>query len=218
MKVEGLERYDGTFEMPRKLKSGLMRRIKLHWIPKSIVIVMLLLLNTSAANAEELTGHIGVFAGGKFMNNSDWGNLDMHNAMGYMFDITKDPWPISIALAIMDTGGLYEHGGMTDLGHTTEYQLGLCKYFVNSNPKLQPYIGGGISYMHAELELEVNNSATIDDDNTVGGWLGAGMYYEINPIFMLGLDVRYSHGEVMLFDKERNAGGVFSGLTVGYHF
>jgi opacity protein-like surface antigen len=179
---------------------------------------MLLLINTSVANAEELTGHIGIFVGGKFMNNSDWGKLDKHNAMGYMFDIKKDSWPISISLDILDTGGKNEHGGMTDLGHTTEYHLGLRKIFVNGNSNFQPYIGGGISYMHAELELEVNNTATIDDDNTVGGWLGAGMYYELNPIFVLGLDVRYSHGEVILFDKERNAGGAFSGLTVGYQF
>jgi len=58
----------------------------------------------------------------------------------------------------------------------------------------------------------------VQDDRGTGGWVGAGLYYEINPRFVLGLDARYSHGEVTLFEKERNAGGIHTGVTVGYQF
>ena len=44
------------------------------------------------------------------------------------------------------------------------------------------------------------------------------MYYEVNPGFVLGLDVRYSHGEVILFNKDRDAGGVYLGVTGGFQF
>jgi hypothetical protein len=44
------------------------------------------------------------------------------------------------------------------------------------------------------------------------------MYYAINPRFVIGLDVRYSHGEVTIFDQERAAGGFQTFATVGFQF
>jgi len=169
-------------------------------------------------NADEWSGHIGGFFGLKIMNSSDWPDMDNHYAMGIMFDIKKDSWPISIAVDFIDTGGKYEHDGMTDLGHTTEFQLGVRKIFMRQDSKIQPYIGGGVSFMYAQQEYEINNITTTEDDGDVGPWLGAGMYYEITSSFVLGLDVRYSYGKVTLFDKERNAGGLFTGVTAGYQF
>lgn len=138
--------------------------------------------------------------------------------MGILFDIKKDSWPISIVLELMDTGGKHDHDGMTDLGHTTERHLGVRKIFMNQYSKIQPYLGGGVSYMYAEQEYEINNEIMTQDDRGVGGWLGAGMYYDMNPRFVLGIDVRYSHGEVILFNKERDAGGIHAGVTGGFQF
>ena len=192
--------------------------MKLYWTLKNFAIAMLLLLNTSMTNADDWSGHIGGFIGLKTLNSSDWPDIDTHNALGIMFDIKKDSWPISIALDILDTGGKNEHDGMEDLGHTTEFQLGVRKIFMKQDSKIQPYVGGGVSFMYAEQEYEVNNITTTQDDRDVGGWLGAGMYYEITPKFVLGLDVRYSYGKVTLFDKELDAGGIFAGVTGGYQF
>ena len=183
-----------------------------------LLIAMLLLLSTSTTNADEMSGHISGFVGLKIMDRSDWPELNTHFAMGVLFDIKKDSWPISIALDIFDTGDEYKDDGVKDLGHTTEYQLGVRKIFTNQNSKIQPYLGGGVTFMSAELEFQDSNTIMKQDDNGVGGWLGAGMYYGINPSFVLGLDVRYSYGKVTLFDKERNAGGLFTGLTAGCQF
>ena len=120
-----------------------------------------------------------------------------------------------MALDLIDTGGKHDHDGMEDLGHTTEFYLGVRKIFVNQHRKMQPYIGGGVAFMSAELEYEVE---TKEDDSAVGGWLGAGTYYSIHPRFVLGLDVRYSYGEVTLFDQDRNAGGIHAYITIGLQF
>jgi len=181
-------------------------------------IAMLLLLPTSTTNADEMSGHISGFVGLKVMDSSDWPELNTHFAMGVLFDIKKDSWPISVALDIFDTGDEYKHDGVKDLGHTTEYQLGIRKIFMEQNSKYQPYIGGGVSFISAELEYQDSNNIMTQDDRDVGVWLGAGMYYEINPSFVLGLDVRYSYGKLTLFDKERDAGGLYTGLTAGYQF
>jgi len=192
--------------------------MKPYWTLKNFFITLLLLMSTSITNADEWSGHIGGFFGLKIMNSSDWPDIDNHYAMGVMFDIKKDSWPISIALDFLDTGGKNEHDGMTDLGHTTEIQLGARKIFMKQDSKVQPYIGGGVSFMYAQQEYEVNNITTTEDDGGVGPWLGAGMYYEVTPKFVLGLDARYSYGKVTLFDKEIDAGGIFAGVTAGYQF
>ena len=184
----------------------------------NFAVVTLLLLTTSATNADEMSGHIGGFAGLKIMDGSDWPELNTHFAMGVLFDIKKDSWPISIAVDIFDTGDEYKHDGVKDLGHTTEYQLGIRKIFINQYPKIQPYLGGGVSSMYAEQEYQDSSTITKQDDNGVGGWFGAGMYYDMTASFVLGFDARYSYGKVTLFDKERDAGGLYIGLTAGYQF
>ncbi len=192
--------------------------MKPYFSLNGFAIAILLFLTTTMTYADEWSGHISMFIGLKSMKGSDWPKLSRHFAMGIIADIKKDAWPISIALDVMDTGDKHEHEGMTDLGHTTEYHLGVRKIIMNQNSKLQPYLGGGVSFMYAELEHQENNTVTTQDDRDVGGWLGTGMYYEINPAFVLGVDVRYSRGKVTLFNKEREAGGVFTGVTGGFQF
>jgi len=189
-----------------------------YWTLKNFVIAMMLLLTTSMSYADELSGHISGFIGFKIMDSSDWPDINTHFSMGPIFDIKKDSWPISIALDLMDTGDKHKHDGMEDLGHTTELHFGIRKIFINQDSKLQPYVGGGVASMYAEQEFEVNNTTMKQDDSDVGIWLGAGMYYEINPKFVLGLDVRYSDGEVTLFNEELDAGGFYTGVTGGYQF
>ena len=192
--------------------------MKSNWILKNLSMLVFLVLIASFAKAEEFSGHISGFIGLKTMDSNDWPDLDKHFSMGVFFDITKDSWPVSIVLDITDTGGKHKHDGMEDLGHSTELHFGIRKIFINQDSRIKPYIGGGVSSMYAEQEFEVNNVSTEQDDSTVGIWLGAGMYYEMNPKFVLGLDVRYSDGEVTLFDEDLNAGGLYMGVTGGYQF
>lgn len=192
--------------------------MKPYGLLKNLAISVLMLLTTSMSYADEVSGHIGGFLGLKILDSNDWPDLNRHFSMGVMFDIKKDSWPVGIVLDIMDTGDKHNHDGMEDLGHTTEYQFGVRKIFINQDSKIQPYLGGGVSFMYAEQEIEVSNITTKQDDRDVGGWFGAGMYYQYNPRIALGFDARYSNGKVNLFNKERDAGGVFAGVTAGYQF
>ena len=112
------------------------------------------LLVLTACQANEWSGHIGVLAGAKFLDQSDWPDLDKHYSLGLISDVKEDSWPISMALDLMDTGGKHGHDGMEDLGHTTEVDLGVRKIFQNQHSKIRPYVGGGIAFMHAEQEYD----------------------------------------------------------------
>jgi hypothetical protein len=106
--------------------------MKSYWTLKIFAMAMLLLMTTSVANADEWSGHLSFSIGLKTLNSDDWPNLNTHFSMGFISDIKKDSWPISIALDTMDTGGLYEHDGVTDMGHTTEHHIGVRRWcFIN---------------------------------------------------------------------------------------
>ena len=184
----------------------------------TVATAMLLLMNTALTQAYELSGHVGVLAGAKLLDNSDWPELDKHYSLGFISDVKVASWPISMALDLMDTGGKYTHDGVEDLGHTTEIHLGVRKIFRNHNRKVQPYIGGGLAFMYAEQEYEVENMKTKEDDKTAGGWVGVGTYCAVHSRCVLGVDVRYSRGEVSLFDQDREAGGLHAYLTAGFQF
>ncbi len=186
---------------------------------KTAATAMLLLMTTFLAHAYEWSGHVGVLAGGKILDDSDWPDLDKHYSLGFISDVKEASWPINMALDLMDTGGKHDHDGMEDLGHTTEIHLGVRKIFLYQHRKMQPYIGGGVAFMSAEQEYEMEkNIKTKEDDSTVGGWFGVGTYYAVHPRFVLGLDVRYSRGEVRLFDQDRDAGGLHTYITAGFQF
>ena len=179
---------------------------------------MLLIPALAIASANEWSGHVSGIVGLKTMDSSDWPELDSHFSMGLILDIKKDSWPVNMVLGIADTGDKHKHEGMEDLGHTTEYQLGIGKIFSHQGSKIQPYLGGGVSFIYAEQEFEENNDSTRRDDDVVGIWIGAGIYYEINPKLVLGVDLRFSDGEISLFEQDINAGGLHVGATAGYQF
>ena len=74
----------------------------------------------------------------KAMDSTDWPDLDNHFAMGVLFDIKKNSWPISFVLDISDTGDKHEHDGMEDLGHTTELHFGIRKIFYQQDSNVRP--------------------------------------------------------------------------------
>lgn len=192
--------------------------MKPYWTVTSFAAIRMLVVTTSLTNANEWSGHFSGSASLKAMNSNDWPDLNKHFSMGFITDVKKDSWPISIALDIMDTGDKHDHGGVTDLGHTTELQLGVRKIFMSRYPKIQPYIGGGVSFMSAEQEYEEAGYKEKQDDQGLGGWFGVGLYYEVLSLLVVGLDVRLSYGEVTLFDEKLNAGGIYTGVTVGLRF
>ena len=74
-----------------------------------------------------------------------------------------------------------------------------------------------LPWCQAKFKSKTGATTVEQDDNGTGYWLGAGTYWAVGPQLNLGLDIRYSHADVTLFNIEREAGGVHTGMFVGYH-
>ena len=181
-------------------------------------ISTLLLLILSAAHAGDWTGNVSGYLGHKSLDDKDWPQLDSQFAIGVLFDIKKQDWPVSIAFDIIGSGDVHEDGSQKDEGYTVENHLGVRKIFELLSYSIKPYLGGGIAFVHAKLKDKDGSTTRSEDDNAVGAWFGGGMYVGLTPHLNLGLDVRYSKAEVTLFDVDREAGGLHAGVTAGYHW
>jgi len=186
---------------------------------KNTTIFTLLLLTLPLAHAGDWSGNVSGYLGQKSLDDDDWQELDKQAGLGVIFDLKHKNWPVSIALDIIASGDEHESGTQKNTGFTVEHHIGIRKIFALPDYSLKPYIGGGVSIALADIENK-NGSTVINDeeDRGVGTWVGVGTYYELTPHFNIGVDVRYSKAEVTLINIDREVGGLYTGVTAGYHW
>ena len=81
-------------------------------------------------------------------------------------------------------------------GATGELYGGLRASFGSS--AVRPYLGGGLSFLHAEVEALGAN----EDDSSLAGYVHGGVQFLVSPTFFLGFDLR------VLFGSSIEIGGV----------
>ena len=185
----------------------------------------LLLTSLSMAHADAATGtnnfsgNISGYLGQKSLDDNDWDNLDRQGSLGMIFDFKKQSWPVSIALDVIISGNEDKDDGIKTEAGSLETHIGVRKIFELSNSSMQPYIGGGIAIIGTSIRNRSGGSTISKDDETATGvWIGGGMYYAATRSLHVGLDLRYSEAEVEIFDEDREVGGIYTGVTVGYHW
>jgi opacity protein-like surface antigen len=200
-------------------------------LKKYIIVVLALasfVLCASLASAQDQwTGNLNVFFGQKNLDKDDWEPVDAQTEFGIEFDFRKKDWPVNIAIDILrssDDDKVYEYDPFlgsfsADVkGTTTEFNIGIRKIW-EEFPSIRPFIGGGLSYIRAEVEASIPGIGSNSESGTgVGLWLGGGVYFTLGGHFNLGLEVRYSDADVTIAGVDANAGGTHYGLLAGYHW
>ncbi len=161
------------------------------------------------------TGSLSLFAGKKFLDD-DWEPLDEHNEFGAVFNFRQRSWPVDIAFDVFYSWDDDSVGSIDLDGDTLEFNIGARKVWESN--KIQPFIGGGLAIIKAEIEASAFGVKVSDDDTDAGLWAECGIRYLISDQLSLGLDLRYSWVEVTLLDVDGDAGGVHLGILLGYHW
>ncbi|MDA8142075.1 MAG: outer membrane beta-barrel protein [Desulfobacteraceae bacterium] len=189
---------------------------------KAAILAMVVLLLTgygASVWAADFTGNVNVFVGKKYLDDDDWGDLDHQTELGLKVDFAQRRWPINIAIDLLGSSDSETIDGVNYEGKTTEFCVGVRKIFqVDKTGLFNPYIGGGLAFVRAELEQSYRSYYQSDDDTNLGIWLNGGIYFTLSQHFNIGLDLRYSKAEVTLFDTHGEAGGTHIGLILGYHW
>ena len=195
-----------------------MRRTT-HGRPIALVLSMFLLLFAPATAFAG--GDANFLIGLKAVDEDDWTPVDDQGAFGVEVTFGKEAWPVWIAIDYFGSSEVEEDlaidvGGFTfieDLtGSTFELDLGARKIWGNHVRKTRPFLGGGVGLIGGEIDADIVS----DDDTTLGLWVGGGVFWRLGSRFNIGGSVRYSQGEITLFDSDIQAGGLTYGLLLGW--
>jgi opacity protein-like surface antigen len=174
----------------------------------------------AASHAQNWTGNINFFLGGKTLKSSDWAPVEDHGQGGILVDFKKDTWPVSIAIDLLSSYTdevVWDGVPFKVEAETMEINIGVRKIWDHFSI-IRPYVGGGVAYINAELTGASWNWIASQDDSALGIWLNGGVYWTLARAFNIGLDFRYSKAEVTLFGNDVAAGGRHAGLLLGYHW
>ena len=185
---------------------------------KNNILAVALMLFVISAHANEWSGNINLFLGGKSLDSDDWGDLDEQATLGVLVDFKPNHWPVSIALDFLGSSDEVNQLDTKLEASAFEFDVGVRKIWVVSGRSLRPYIGGGFAFIRTKLEVSGTSSES-DEDFGAGVWLNGGVYWTLGQSFNLGLDLRYSETEaISLYGIDSKAGGGFAGLMLGYHW
>jgi opacity protein-like surface antigen len=185
---------------------------------KNAAITTALVLVLPVVQAGDWTGNIGGSIGSKHLDDNDWSSLDSQEALGFMLDVKKKSWPVSITYDLIGSYEENKNGSLKDEAYTVENQIGIRKTFELESWKMRPYIGGGVTSVSAEIKNKTATTSVKDNDDGTGVWIGAGWYVDVSESFDIGFDVRYSEAEVTLFNQDIEAGGMHYAATASYHW
>jgi len=183
----------------------------------SVFIVSSLLL-ASRARAADVTGNLNLLVGEKILSESDWktdGGPDWskQGEIGIMFDIRAKSWPVNIAVDVLGSQKTETVNGNDVDGKTSEFAVGVRKYFMEDR-RVEPYVGGGLATIMAAFTSGDNTSS----DSNIGPWVDGGIKFNPAKALNLGFDVRYSHAKVDINGDNFQAGGWHWGLFAGWNF
>jgi len=191
----------------------------------SAIMILIACLGSGSVVANEFTGNLSGSLGNKSLDNNDWDNVDSQGSLGFISDFKMKNWPVSVAvdgfLSIGDDTRDNEDN-IEDLkdvdASTADLHLGVRKIWIIPGSKFSPYLGGGLALIRGSQEREVNGVKEDESDSAMGNWLGAGIYWRPTGKLNIGVDVRYSKANISLFERDIAAGGLQTGIFVGYHW
>lgn len=183
-------------------------------------LTLVLTLSHGSVLAEGWSGNIGGMIGQVQLEDNDWGNQDDQGAIGLIADFRPASAPFSLAVDLIGSGDEDDLSDRKNEIYSAAAHIGIRKVFDDSVSAFKPYVGAGIALINAEMRSKDKQTglSRVEDDSATGYWVGIGSYMELSDHFQVGLDLRYSEADVTLFDSERQAGGLQTSVSVGYHW
>lgn len=175
------------------------------------------------SQAQGWTGNVNALIGTKMLDDDDWEPVEEQDQLGVLVDFRPTAWPVNLAIDLLRSQDDASFGSAVGVDvEITEVDFGVRKHWDRSS-LFRPYIGGGLAYVSADLEVSVSlppfgSDSETFDDSAFGLWVNGGVYWSIRNAFNIGIDLRYSDADVSFAGVDANAGGVHAGLLLGYHW
>jgi len=153
---------------------------------------------TSATVEETDANRLSLYLGRRSLDKGEWAPLEDQPV--FMVEFAHEPEGSAIGWEI----GL---GGSADsdkvLGADVDVTVGelyggVVKSFLPGDSVVRPYLGGGVSYLTADVDVPGGG----DDDSSLAAYLHGGAAFNVTQSFYLGVDLR------VLFGSDITLGGI----------
>jgi len=183
-----------------------------------VVLVFAFLLVPSHLFAD---GNMNFVYGQRSLDQDFWDPTDDQTVVGGTLDFGGKNWPVHIAAGYyrsQDDGTLntFPILGSVDLdAEVSEWSLGVHKVWKAG--MVRPYVGGGLSFVSADADVDSVLGSTSDDDDSTGVYVQGGVFWRLGEWFNLGFDARLLEGtDLTLFDQDGDADYWQLGALIGF--
>ena len=140
------------------------------------------------------------------MSNSDlWDDVDTQYAIGGMVDFGATGSHLHFVAGLHTGVGAKDFSNplVNDvLATTSELSFGMTGIW-RHDKGASPFVSGGLSFVHPELEFDVPGGTLKDDDQAIGFFIEGGVYWRLSSHFDLGLYGRMLGGtSIELFGED----------------
>lgn len=187
-----------------------MRRTSLRVAPALALLFFVAAVMTPAVARADSKGEVNFIIGGKGLDKNDWDPNEDQGEFGAEVTWGGSDWPIAFATDILASSAGADLLGFEYNDQSSELAFGVRKIWEAG--RARPYIGGGI----AKLDAQRERGNVTEDDTTLGGWIGGGIFWRLGSRFNIGLAARVSRGQVTIGGVEKEAGGSHAGLILGW--
>ena len=145
---------------------------------------------------------------GRSLDDDLWSPVEDQWGFGGTVDFGEKGNPLHMALGFhVGVGAEDLDSPVTDdvVGVVTELSVGIAGAW-QSQGRLRGYVAGGFSFVGAAIEVDTIFGDVDDDDDSLGGWIEAGMAWRLGQHFSLGFGARALIGtDITLFGVEGDA-------------
>jgi hypothetical protein len=192
---------------------------------KILLTLMAILLVTSPSFATMLD--LNLLGGVKTLSHTDWGENDMHGAVGAEAVVSPPAFPLSFVGGYLyttstDDQSVTVSGGGVQTQEvdavTKEFYLGLGKKF--DLPLIHFLVSVGPDFIQAKQDnaSTLSSDFTTDDDNGFGYYAAGSAFFQVLGHINLGAMIRYSAANVDLNGRQVKAGGMSYLGVLGFGF
>jgi opacity protein-like surface antigen len=139
--------------------------------------------------------HVTLLLGQRMLDEDDWDPVDEPIAAGVEVDVVKtasgDGYEFGVLVASDEDDFDHPVFGDVDVeSELIELYGGYRHTFVEVDEDVQPYVGGGGTLIHADIDTD-GGPGPSDDDTSLGLYVRAGVHFALSTETRLGIDYRH---------------------------
>ena len=194
-----------------------------NWRPAPLALLALATLMAAglfAAPARAGEVNLNFYpASARSLDEDLWSPVEDQWAFGGTVDFGEKGFPLHMALGLhMGVGADDFDTPVADdvVSVVTELSVGIAGAW-QSQGRMRGYVAGGFSFVGAAFEVDTIAGDVDDDDDSLGGWIEAGMAWRLGSHFSLGFGGRALVGtDIELFGVEGDADYFQFGPLLGW--